>query len=775
MADTKIPGTVALGSKKGQPPWLAPMVLELSSCPTRVVGNLFELRYVCICMRVLCLCGVFLIVIVVSACGGDEPASVSEPATQSQRASAPLARQETQGHPAAQAPTPSEVGDHASDSRTTAAGEDEREEAPPAEVSGEAEAESESEQQSSDAVVEDSVDVEAEKQELESAEPPQDLTELPGTVVEDADVRVRPGLAWGVIDRLESGASVVVLHRAGGWYRVRYGAELMGWVRATMLDLGGVEEWQVLEEAAPPLIAEWRGEEYGVMGQSADGTEVRLLEVSGESTRIIGAPIDEVTLLADDVTLRDLPILIGDETVVFPGDDFGVGQGKILPKANEWMWLPWGWLLAHNDTHIWQWRPETDELEFVARPPGFAKLSPDGRYLAIANLCTWGWISLCEPIQHVTVLPLDGSPPTSLFEQLRRRGASTRVTWYYWVPEGAMEWSPDSSTVVLYVGTEEEDAPDDEAPDSISLVFHVDGQITRFEEWAEFQIEGLTCRVFRLIDDWTHHWAISEDNVISAELQCGNTDGDTLFLEARYTLSGRFLNFVDFDPRDWDRGSKGIDLLRSAAGGAALGDELIIDWSPSEELALVFDLTGATAWTYDAGRHELEAVEFELNDPPQSRLRHAIELGDDLRAFWMLSTWHGKQVGAAIQHVWSIRAYLLIDTATGVGTVLDLGGPASYPYWPGSQSWNPTGTEHHIATRPSEPTDGLAVGAPGTHQLLSFDQSGGLVGALKIAGLCEGSVPAQFLRHQADWSPKGEWFAIGGIELSGLAACTRRE
>ncbi|MCY4617514.1 MAG: hypothetical protein OXD50_03010 [Chloroflexi bacterium] len=137
-----------------------------------------------------------------SACDGDEPSSVSEPATQPQH--------DAQRQTAPQVSAPREDADRSPDLRTTAAFEIEREEAPPVAASDEARAAPESEQQSSDAVVQDSVGVEAEEQ--EPAEPPQGLTELPGAVVEDTDIRVRPGLAWGAIDRLKAGASVVVLH-----------------------------------------------------------------------------------------------------------------------------------------------------------------------------------------------------------------------------------------------------------------------------------------------------------------------------------------------------------------------------------------------------------------------------------------------------------------------------------------------------------------------------------------------------------------------------------
>ena len=362
-------------------------------------------------MRVLCLyCALFLAV-VVAACGGDEPVSVSEPQTQTQRASEPVAQQEAPGQSAAQASRRPVDVDRAAESEAEPAAADEPEDAPPAEASSAEETAQVSEQPSPEAAPA-RTDDQAEEARPEPRQHPLDRTDVPAAVVQDADVRMRPGLAWPVMDRLESGASVAVLQHADGWYRIRFGGDLEGWIRTTMLDLGRVGQRQVLEKPAPPLIAEWRGEEHGVMGLSADGAEVRLLKIEDETSIIIGAPIDEVNLPAGDVTLQDLPILIGDETVIFPGDDFRVGQGKILPRANEWMWLPWGWLLAHNDTHIWQWRPETDELEFIARPPGIAWLSADGERLGIASGARLNQIRAMGSTMWYFV-HLNGSAPTS--------------------------------------------------------------------------------------------------------------------------------------------------------------------------------------------------------------------------------------------------------------------------------------------------------------------------------------------------------------------------
>ncbi len=693
-----------------------------------------------------------------AACSGDEPATVSEPQPQVSGAQA----SESAAHEDAQDKPATRSAQRAEDAEPTAR--------PVEQASGGEEVDSspkdEDVQQSESGPMEATASSPmSEREEEGDEEPAEDLTDVPGVVLADADVRVRPGLAWPTVDRLAAGEPVVALYRGGGWYRITYGDGHEGWIRSTAVDLGGINEWSVLRQAAPPILAVWRGVEYGVMGQSADGAEVRLLAVDDELSEILGAPKDEVTLLADDVTLEDLPILIGDETVVFPGDDFRAGQGRILPKANEWMWLPWGWLLAHNDEYIWQWRPDTNELEFIRRPQGYAKLSPDGRYLAIANLCSVGWSHDCEPIQRVIILPLDGSRPISLFDQLRRQGASTRVTWSYWYPEGAMQWSPDSSAVRMYVSMEN----DDERFVSFSLVFQVSGQVARFEEWSEFPIEDVVCETHRFIDDYTDHWSIDDGNVMTNYLTCVDDEGEHWNTWVEFTLSGEFLRFTEDSPwREWDHGA---ELIRSAAGGDELGDFLITQWSEDDRYALVVDLVAANVWVYDGDLHELGLVGVGSDVATEYRLWDPLDPDDDMRHFYALAEWHEGQAGIRILRHPEIRAALVVDAPTRRGQILDRGGPALDPPWPGSHGMRAEGTGYFLVSLPEVHVDGLAARHDSTFQLQIANRESLIVASVGIADTCERSMYHASLRHELGWSPDGEWFAVGGDELEGLWAC----
>ncbi len=787
-------------------------------------------------MRVLCLCLVFLIAIVIAACAGDESVSVSEPPTQPQQVSQPLApqavqrqssqqaaaasvdldttsvrqteaaadrreemaptevsseaadtpeaqtqssdavseplaQQATQDQSRTQTSASSEAVDRSRDAGTEPAAKDEREDPELLEASEEAEVVQASERQSADTAV-DTEEDEAREQTAEHSESPQDLTEKLGTVMENADVRVRPGLAWPVIDRLESGVSVEVLQQAGGWYRIRFGEELQGWVRAAMLHLGEAVKRQVPNAPAAPLVAEWRGSDYGVIGQSADGAEVRLLEMSEESPWLIGAPIDEVTMLADDVMLEDLPIVIGDETVVFPGDDFRAGQGKILPKANEWMWLPRGWLLAHNDTHIWQWRPETDELEFVELPPGFARQSPDGRYLAIAELCTHD--VACSQDNRVVIIPLDGSQRFTFAEEFKTLEVASSLgrTSSGWTAN--LTWSRNSEAVLLLVALFDQGRE----PSSLTtLLFHIEGHMTRFDPYWQRTIQGRDCRVDPPFGPggsfgW---WEFHGDDTIAIDAFCTDINGDLELYTLVFTFAGDFLRFEPFGyglSREED-----VALLRSAEGGDAVGEQISFRWSPLRRHALVFERSTGRTFLYRAEQHDLRAVLVQSGQPPtDTRAWAPFDPNADhewysVDAYWLkeeqallLAAWHGY-----VRDI--IYGAVLLNLSTAQGVELDFGNKP-WIHWQAAPGWNPTGDSFQIMLRGEDVLPELLVDGLYSYRLLIVGRSGNVHREIMTATSCHLPGPYPDVpMHRADWSPDGKLFAVGGRALGGSFPC----
>lgn len=708
-------------------------------------------------------------VAVLAACSGDEPSSVSEAQRQAVQAAESADQEDTQARSAAQSMARAAERDQAAESIEQPAGQDE--EPPPAERSTEEEDAQASDPPSSEAAA---TPAQTASEEVEPAdgEPAADLTDVPGVVLADVDVRVRPGLAWPAIDRLEVGASVVVLHGAGGWYRVRYGGELEGWIRSNAVDLGDIDERAVLQQPAPPILAKWRGVEYEVMGQSADATEVRLLRTDDEPSEIINAPRDEVRLLVEDVTLDDLPILLGDETVVFPGDDFRVGQGRILPKANEWMWLPWGWLLAHNDEYIWQWRPETDELEFIRRPPGFAKLSPDGQYLAIANLCPRDLD--CSRDNDVLFIPLDGSSRIAFSEELRNFEVAPTlgIRSNRWVSN--LVWSGNSRAVKLQQALFDKDR-EPNAP--TTLLYHIEGHVVRFEEFWSRELQGSSCHVEMPVPGSGNFggWEFHDHDTIAIIANCVDADGDRDFRAAVFTLTGEFIRL---DPA-WPELITDEDAaqLRSAVGGDALGERIHVEWSPSRQHGIVIESPTVRVWLYRAREHDLRAVVVPTSQSatewqpwPVIDPDHGLEGWICCQVYW------SNDKRAAIFALWYVYTHLRIHGAialnlsTGEGSELEITGSVQASGWR-SGTWDPRGESFQVAVGETRHAE-VQVDRPNLHPLLIFRPDGSLRSALITSTGCRlldawGQVP----RHRADWSPDGKWFVVGGHDPGGLYTC----
>ena len=704
-------------------------------------------------MRVLCLyCALFLAV-VVAACGGDEPVSVSEPQTQTQRASEPVAQQEAPGQSAAQASRrPGDV-DRAAESEAEPAAADEPEEAPPAEASSAEETAQVSEQPSPEAAPA-RTDDQAEEARPEPRQHPLDRTDVPAAVVQDADVRMRPGLAWPVMDRLESGASVAVLQHADGWYRIRFGGDLEGWIRTTMLDLGRVGQRQVLEKPAPPLIAEWRGEEHGVMGLSADGAEVRLLKIEDETSIIIGAPIDEVNLPAGDVTLQDLPILIGDETVIFPGDDFRVGQGKILPRANEWMWLPWGWLLAHNDTHIWQWRPETDELEFIARPPGIAWLSPDGERLGIIRCPPEP--DTCDGIDDVYFVHLNGSAPTSLRALLSDATVAERATWLSHYSANHLTWLGDGHIALLSLVTRTD------ALGLTAILFDDAGGARLIPFGGQGAVDGRSCRVYPPdIGGWSTP-LLAADHVLVGWGTCWSDDQTVVQGHLLFDLNRDAFRLEEAAYRV--EAETSYEFLSTALGGDKLGPDLETHWSATRSRALIFDFDSEAMWIYDEEIDGLIPVQDHTG-----AMADALSQGN---VFTRDVFWHEDEAVAVLAR-WDFTrtvGAILVDANAAVGRPMRYDQINQWACFPAGV-WSPNGRLFQTTFSRSS-FDGVGQsnrghwywidGAAGMfntvwQHVISYSD-GSLAGVQRAIGPIS-QFPSQ---HVGGWSRDGRWFAMGG-------------
>ena len=224
-------------------------------------GNFFPTRSVLTGMRlgfVTFVTFVLLIATAIFACGGDELPADSDPPTQLQEATEPSVQQADEERPSAGRETPQPTVGRSAESGTDAETVEIEKESPPEDSSGDETAIQEPEREAEE-TRDATLDAEVEDAEPEPEEEPDDLTNVPAVVMEDAEVRVRPGLSWRVIDRLSAGEAVVVLNAASGWFRISFGDDREGWIRKPALDLGEVDPWWILKEPAPAIVAEWQG------------------------------------------------------------------------------------------------------------------------------------------------------------------------------------------------------------------------------------------------------------------------------------------------------------------------------------------------------------------------------------------------------------------------------------------------------------------------------------------------------------------------------------
>ena len=689
-------------------------------------------------MRTLCIAGGLLLVVCLAACSDEAPMSA-----QSQQAAS--AAQESKAAPAQ--PRSSARAESRPRSAAAAAvvqSETQEQQSGPAQ---EDQAELAVESEAGAVEEDDSVDVEDPA--------PSDLTEVPALVVVDAEMRVRPGLAWGVNRRLAAGDEVLVLSRIRGWLQVRVDV-CEGWVRSDALDLGEVDESEILEQAAAPIVAEWQGVEYGVMGQSADAAEVRLLS---ESDEIVSAPKDEVTLLANDITVDDLPVLIGDETVVFPGDDFRAGQGKILPRADEWMWLPWGWLLAHNEEYIWQWRPETDELEFIRRPPGYAGLSPGGESLAVV---TCGGEESCFPYLDVTILPLDGTPMVRLSDhaEVNQSLGALKAIGILRCDDGWCEdfvWSRDGRGLLIPL------VPDSATAAVAAGLLHVD---------RELAILNLAPRDSRLpghcVPQRTprgYGWRLGSDDLVTFLVSCENdTDELTLHL-ASYDADGESITV-----------GPALEFVEQVSA-----EELTLSAMLGELSEDAFEVRGGTS------RHSIIAApgsrQLFIHDKAERKLRPVANASKGFPEWFWRVLVRGPSLGqwdlywtdhhvvvVARTHVTWVVAGLLVDLATADSLPLEIGSIRTWPCFPNG-GWNPDGTIFQIEFQDFTSyeqledhwNDGTATPGGKIAQRQIVNSDGETLAVMRALAHLKFTVPT----HIAGWSADGDWLAIGGHQELG--------
>ena len=694
------------------------------------------------------------------ACGGDELAPVSDPPTQSQRATEPSAQQGDEERPSSgQQTRPREAG-RLAESGTDARTNEVEKEPPPEDSTGDETAVQEPEREAGetpdatlDAEVEDA-EPEPEDAEPEPEEAPEDLTGVPAVVMEDADVRLRPGLSWRVIDQLGAGEDVVAVGSAGDWIRISYRGDSEGWILTRALDLGGIYPWDLPEAYAPAITAIWRGVEYGVMGRSADDAEVRLLRLTDGPAKVLSAVIDEVSLQGDDIALDDLPILIliGGETVVFPGDDFSLGQGRILPSSDQLRWLDDGSLLAHNDTQVWRWNPEGDKIEFDSRPPGPAWFSPDGRRLVILT-CAEERTS-CRQVTDLTISPLDGSPAISLRQALDASGQLSDLSGFVVRFPHDLKWSSDGSSVLVATWVEGGGLI------GPAVILGMDGAVRVFRLPPDYWPQDKFCMPAQFAHDREVNWIRRSENTVALLLLCRTDDEVWDYYYVVVNEGGEFLGLERDEPAASQR--EGDQRPALVHPQVLLGDNFKVLGSYTRLHAIVVGGERQELYIFDRSEQRLHPIALDVSGMPLDFQALA-----DRASGWDVY-WSGHSHAALFMLAGQvdIRASFLIDISDSTATPIELGSARRWPCY-STGSWSPDGTVFQFELEEWPPRsgprdnfriDGLAarVDVVAERQFLTSE---GRVLTIQRSVVSSNNGGRTNL---GEWSPNGAWFSIGG-------------
>lgn len=596
----------------------------------------------------------------------------------------------------------------------------------------------------------------------ERSDPPpgEGLAEIAAVIARAADVRLRPGLAWSVVERLPVGEAIRVRARIGiwnepGWLRIGYGEAEEGWIRANTVDLSEAEMLELPERPARKLVGQISDRRVGVIGRHPNGA-VRGLEFSGQQPRRIQIPRNAIDMGWGDVSFLDLPVIVPTEDglVVFPSDQIRIREARILPGAGHWIWLPSGSLRGVQASQVWTWSPETNKTEYFSFPNGRGILAPDGEWLAVFQWASDGSCDDPDFPNNVILVPLAGSNSVSLCEQFQRKWPNRNLYERSRSDDWQSLWLTDGEAILFDVLVDIENNVSSN-PDLVVALMTREGEITLYElPQDHLPVADVTsCETNRSWDI-----EIRPDDSLVFTVACYVPRQNTyVAARAAFRLSGEFLRWEPIDDLGGPAGNADTELVRNAAGGDDLGAELIIHWSPTRRHALVVSRDTTTLWLYDASEQHLRVVSPALVNVRLPEGRETwIEV--DWEAYW-----HTDErvavlaVGGIYPHERRNLGSFLIEVQSATAVQFDAGSISNVSWLP-SGDWSPDGEffkmlfwESLDSRLPREGfwLDGLAGGYFG--QIVVVRRDGSLVAAVRT----------NWSNFQGAWSPDGSWFAVG--------------
>ena len=595
---------------------------------------------------------------------------------------------------------------------------------------------------------------------------------VPVVAREAVVVRVRPALDWPAVAEVEAGRRLLATATTAGrgsWLRVALGDGAEGWVDRADVDVPAALAARLPTAWAPPItvLGSYWGVEFhvwpsgpgvgyrivggpwAVAGRSIDGEWVAV-QVPGLAPQVVWLRARGVELDAPDLSVADLPVFLGRETLVLPVGDPDGREARTIRPAVHWVWAAGDEVLGWYGEELWTYNPDSAELETRTAAATRGLPSPDGRWLAVAGCVR---PDSCRPTTDlrfatstadVTFVSLSGARDIVFFDVFGRIGTQREgEVMHGWGRPG--RWSPDGQ--VLLVPS-----------------FHRSG--LSGGEWTALTVEGgeypvdlswldpLVGETAYACDRYA--WSAGRDRTLVFKGMC---DG----MAHVFDLSGELLRS---EPRDdWHRNG-------AAVGLSEVTSSLWVDWSPDRSMAAAAASDDERAvWLYRASTQRSERLDLPLS---HEWSRWASSWSPDGESLLLIDQVRTGCGAASYEAIW------LVEPDSGMARQVGSGWPAARVCGTGVK-WSADGEWWWLETHGSSRVYGAGPGGGGaSHAQDGLAAPNGYAARLRIYD--RWGSPAQVFRtelerweaagmHRASWSSDGRWLVIGGRDTGVWCRC----
>ena len=590
-------------------------------------------------------------------------------------------------------------------------------------------------------------------------------------VSEAAAVRLRPAPDWPAVAEVEAGRLLLAAAVSGGrnaWLRVRLADGVEGWVDEASVGVSATARERLPVEWASPITAAgpywgvefsaWPsgpgvgyrvvGGPWGVAGRSIDSEWVAV-RVPYLIPQVVWLRASEIELNTPDLSVADLPVFLGRETLVLPVGDPDGREARTIRPAVNWEWATDDVVLGWHSDELWTYDLGSAELEVRAAPATRGLPSPDGRWLAVAGCVR---PDSCKPATDtrfatstadVTLVSLAGARDIVFFDVFGRIGTQREgEVMHGWGWPG--RWSPDGQ--VLLVPS-----------------FHRSG--LSGGEWTALTVDGGEYPVEiswldPLVGEGTYPcnvyaWSAGPSRTLVFKGMC---DG----MVHVFDLSGRLLR---------SELRNGWYPNGAAVGLSEITSNVWVEWSPDRSLAVVTSGHERAAWLYRAASQRAEPLDVPLSHEWSGWASSWSPDGEILILANQIRTGCGA---ASYEAVW------LMEPDSGAARPVRRGWPAQRVCGTGIE-WSADGEWWWVETYGASRVYGEGVNVSGA----SYGQDGlaapnGKAAQLRIYDR-QGSLAYMFRTeleswdaagtHRAAWSSDGRWLAIGGQNTGVWCRC----